>query len=851
MKKILFLVILLTEALSAQDSLKMKMIKLIDTIHQTHNTLSDLFLHANKIESEDFNGGIIFSPLDLVQSRVPGFIYNNVNANDPNPHYSFQVRGISSLLSESNPSYFIDGVPVNSCDFIMPENIQSISLYPDMVSAAENFYPSTDGLFMINSKEAPDSNLRITYSAYNYFESYKEKYYRNAQQFRERIAYWKKFEEYTFVSEIEQLHDFGGDTDWLEVLSQQKFNHSHNLTFGKRIKNSAFNIMLTYKDFNGILKKNSSRILNGHLVISQSLFKERLKLNATLISNNKKYSQINYNPVVFVDSYYDHNIISYAEVFNPTVPDQDQAGYYPADTLSKKYILQNPLEILNDAIDERSSNTQFAVLNANFRLLKGLSFITGYSILKKVEITELFGTSKEGSDPFRFNSQLINKDIDYKQNNVLLALKYVQSFKKHNISIVLSNRIFYSDDKLTVYDSTRYSDNTLRLAKGVIHKKFSMNNLHAYITYFYSDIFGLNAGLHNDFIRLYDNHKDTMNYQPHIRASISLKKLFKNMEWMSCMNIVSSYTMKREPDSGKNSIFIWETEYRNSKDIGIETSILQNKVRLQLKFYNKKIFNTPFFVSGLGFYQFDIDNSGLEFKLQSKFNTVKFRLTQEFCFTYNKSHQISNVDHLTYYPLNVKVPIGNFKGYYYAGFADIVDVEKFTPLYYTEDGEKTDDQYKAKNGVIGNGTPKYFIGVFNKMNFKRFEISFLLKSAFGFEIRNLEYLGDFGNNNVGKNLTVTIPSYYIYTLRKDTDYGVLKGGYTKIDKVTVKYTIPFKKLKISVLEVYITLNNPYIFSYNYGIDPEMLSISAVEPGILNYKNYPETVIYQFGFSLKL
>lgn len=849
MKKILSILIMFTEILSAQDSLKIT--KFIDTTHQIQNSLCGQIQGANKIFSKDFNEGIIFSPLDLVQSRIPGFIYNNVNSNDPNPHYSFQARGISSLLGESIPSYLLDGAPISSCDFIMPENIHSISIYPDLVSAAEKFYPSTNGLLVINSKEAPDTNLRITYNAYTYFESYKEKYYRNAQQFRERIAYWKKFEKYTFVSELEYLHDFGGDTDWLEVIAQHKFNHSHKLTLGKRIKNTAFNIMLTYKDLNSIIKKNYSKILNGHLKISQSLFKERLKLYATLVSNNKKYSQINYNPAVFVDGYNAGNIISYAEIFNPTVVEMDQAGNYPVDTLYKNQILQNPSEILNNATDRRSSNTNFAVINADFKMFSGLSLNAGFSILKKNDNIDLSGKIQENVDPVLISSRLKNEETGYKRNNFLVALKYDHSFKKHHIGLGLSNRIFNSDEKLTYYDSTRYSDNTFKLVKAVILEKIRMNNFHAYFTYIYSDILGLNAGLQNDNIKISDQIKYTMNYQPHSRVRISLKKLFKNVNWISNINIVSSYTMKREPNSSINALYNWGHEYRKEKDIGIEASFLQNSLRFQLNYYKKDIFNTPFFVTGLRFFQFDIDNSGLEVKLHSNFEIEKFGFTQEFCFTYNKSYQISNVGHLAEYPLNIRVPIGNFKGYYYAGFKDIVDVNVFTPLFYTEEGEKTDDLYKAKNGIIGNGTPKYFIGVFNKVNFKRFEISFLLKSAFGFEIRNLEYTGVLGTNNIGKNITVTVPSNYIYSLRKDTDYGVLKGGYTKIDNVTLKYTIPVKALKISTFEVYFSVNNPYIFSHNYGIDPEMLSISAVKPGVLNYNNYPETIIYQLGFGVKL
>lgn len=706
----------------------------------------------------------------------------------------------------------------------------------------------------INSREISDTNLVLTYNTYSYYEAFKEKYYRNSQQFRERIAYWKKFEKYGYVDELEHLHDFGGNTDWLEVISQQKFNHSHNLTLGKRIKNTAFNMMLTYKDFNGILKKNSNRILNGHLVIRQSLFRERLKFNATLISHNNKYSQINYNPVVFVSGYNYSNIISYAELFNPTVVEKDQAGNYPIDTLYKNHILQNPSEILNIATDQRSSNTHFAVVNADFRIFRGLYLNAGFSILRNTKKVDLSGKIQEYVDPVLINSRLKNEEIDYKQKNSIVALKYGHSFKKHNINFFLSNRIFNSDDKFSYYDSTRYSDNPFQKAQGVIYKKFSMNNLHAYITYIYSDIFGLNVGFHSDIIKISDYFKDTLSYQPHIKTSISLKKLFKNVEWLSGLNVVGSYTMKKEPNTLRKIYPEWKDEFARCYDLGIHAFLLQKKISFSMKYYNKMIFNTAYsipYVYGILDRQFDIENSGLELKIHSNYNINNFSFVQEFCFTHNKSRQFYHGSDLTKYPKDTAVNVGDFEGKYFAGFSDTIDVNIFTPFYFTDDGGTTSNANKAKTGVLGNGIPKYFIGVFNKINYKRFEFSILLKSAFGFEIRNLEYLSDFGTNNVGKNITVTIPSDYIYSLRKDTDYGVLKGGYTKIDYVSLKYTLPYKRLKSSYFEIYFSINNPYIFSHNYGIDPEMLNINVNEPGILYHKNYPETVIYQLGFGVKL
>lgn len=853
MKNILFLIILFTGVLQSQDSLQTKSRAHIDTTCQNRFTKTELFNPLNKIRSSEFNAGIKFSPLSLVQGRVPGFNFNIININDPNPKFSFQVRGLSSLVSESNPIFLLDDVPINSYDFIMAENIESIELHSDMVSAGEQDFSSTSGMVSINSREISDTNLVLSYNTYSYFESFKKKYYRNTEQFRERIAYWKKFENYTPVNELSFLHDFGSNTDWLNTISQHKFNQSHNFAIGKRIHNTSFNLMLTYKDFNGIIRKNSNQILNGHLVLSQTLFKDMLKINATLIVNKRNYQHINFNPAVFVDGSTESNIISYAEVFNPTVLPQDQEGNYHSDTIYKTFVLQNPLEVLNNSTDSRSSITNFAVINTRFQLIKGLSLSLGYSMMNDDETINLSGKIKETSNPFLLNSRYLTQENDLKQSNYIATLNYNYAFKKHTLDLGISNRLYISENDHFLFDSTKFSDLSFRIIKSRLWENYSLINVHPYISYSHTDLFTLNAGLNNSLVKSGDYFKDTLNFQPHIRASLSLHRLIKNINWLSNIMTVGSFSLKKEPNTLKNTLTSWKDESAKCYDLGIEASFLQNKIYFSMKYYNKMIFNTLNIIPGFFgplYKQFDIENSGLELQIKSNYKIKNFSFVQEFCFTHNKSNQIYHGSDFAKYPKDIAVNVGDFEGKYFAGFSDTIDVNIFTPFYFTDDGGTTSNANKAKTGVLGNGIPKYFIGVFSKITYKRIEFSILLKSAFGFEIRNLEYIGVLGTNNIGKNITVTVPSNYIHSLKKDTDYGVLKGGYTKIDNVTLKYTIPIKALKISTFKVYFSVINPYIFSHNYGIDGEMLNISAVEPGILYYKNYPETIIYQLGFGVK-
>src|SRR5690606_30403815 len=88
----------------------------------------ELTSSITSLDREDFNTGLIGSPEQLIQGKVPGI--NIARSGNPNQQSTVILRGPSTLRSGAaqQPLYVIDGVPGVSIDLVAPDEITSIEV---------------------------------------------------------------------------------------------------------------------------------------------------------------------------------------------------------------------------------------------------------------------------------------------------------------------------------------------------------------------------------------------------------------------------------------------------------------------------------------------------------------------------------------------------------------------------------------------------------------------------------------------------------------------------------------------------------------------------------------------------
>ncbi len=129
---------------------------------------------ATQVPSTDFNQGNINDPLLLIRGRVPGLSVAKVG-DDPNGLPVLRLRSLSTLNGPTQPLIVIDGVVGAPLSIIDPNDIESIEVLKDASAAAIYGARAANGVLLIRTqRQAPataTSGLQVQYHGYLATES--------------------------------------------------------------------------------------------------------------------------------------------------------------------------------------------------------------------------------------------------------------------------------------------------------------------------------------------------------------------------------------------------------------------------------------------------------------------------------------------------------------------------------------------------------------------------------------------------------------------------------------------------------------------------------------------------------
>lgn len=191
--------------------------------------------------------------------------------------------------------------------------------------------------------------------------------------------------------------------------------------------------------------------------------------------------------------------------------------------------------------------------------------------------------------------------------------------------------------------------------------------------------------------------------------------------------------------------------------------------------------------------------------------------------------------------------VGSIYGFKFAGFS-----EKGRELSYDENGNIT--EYPANRQVIGNVLPKSYLGLTNNLIYRNFDLSFSLRGAMDFSIRNLNryQTTDLYNSmgNFPKDIrTIDTRAIGNSNLAYFYDYFLEKGGGIKVDNISLGYNLKSKGKYITSSRFYFACNNVHTFTRFTGWDPEMAGITGTSAGVYSYNPYPVTRIFVIGLKI--
>ncbi len=837
---------------------------------------SDLTGSVSTMKADDFNGGTINSPEQLINGKVSG-VQIMSSGGSPSAGSSIRIRGGASLNASNDPLIVVDGVPLenggitgsgNFMSMINPSDIESMTVLKDASSTAIYGSRASNGVLLITTKKGSSDRLKVSFSTNNSLSvKTQTSDVLSAGQFRAVINEQGSDTQKSLLGTT--------DTNWTNEIFHSAFATDNNVSVSGKAGFLPFRVSVGYLNQAGILRSDKLERYTGSVVVNPSFFDNHLRLT------------LNAKGSVSETRFADTGAIYNAASFNPTVPvysGNDRFGGYfesvspggvPDATL-------NPVGLL-DYLDHQGEvkrvignfdiDYKFHFLpDLKAHISLGLDYAEGYGIYycpDGVGMNYQVGGSNNKYGPQTNTNKLFTGYLNYNKN--------VESIKS-NIDVTAGYDYQSWVAKTVGYDSF----NVFGEKQGTTAPTDQRHLLISYygrLNYSFDNRYLLNVTMRTDGTSRF-SPDDRWGYFPSVGIGWRLNEegFMKGISWLNSLKLRVSYGVTGQQEIGNNYGYMpvyntstpgayylmgkdyipmlrpqgyisnlkWETT--TSWNYGFDFSVLDNRLSGSFDYYTRKtkdlLAEVPVpaganFNSRMTTNVGNVDSQGLEFTLNATPVTTK-DFTWDVSF--NATWQSMKVKNLSLAPGTATV--NTLVGPTFDSYAIQVLSEGYEPymfyLYhqlYDNNGKPIEGMYADTNddGVIDNNdryrckspTPDWILGFSTNLQWKKWTLGFSLRANIG----NYVYNGN--AMSMGAWETVSYNTYQLNNLNASylktgfqhrqrlSDYYLENASFLKMDNISLRYT--FGKISDWCSNLYVgaMIQNVFTLTKYSGVDPEV------------------------------
>ena len=733
------------------------------------------------------------------------------------------------------------------------------------------------------------------------------------------------------------MADNGASTDWVKAITRTPVIQSHNLTFRGGNSTTNYLINANYNNAEGIFKKSFNQIFSGHADFNHSMFDNKLKINLNLFSSSRKYNGFN------------GNIYREATMQNPTSPLKNPDGTWFQELT--KFDYENPVSDLMESDGQANESNARYKSSIVFTPIPGLKLTGLFSYGKRMsdsgymETKQHVSTLRDGKNGFAQVGG--DESIDRLAE---LTAEYTRNFDKHHF-VLLGGYSYqenvYSWKTMQNWDfpTDKFGWNDIGLGRaissgdyqGLINNYKAETNLVGYfgrLTYNYDEKYLLMASVRREEASQLWGTKNPWGTFPAVSAGwrisresfMSRQTIFDDLKLRAGYGVTGSqpsdlfrgvavigyggfvlsngqWVQALAPTQNANPNLKWEE--KRETNVGVDFSILNNRISGSVDYYNRQIHNLLFLydvpsppnlysqtLANVG----TMENKGVEVTLNFtpvKTKAIEWNSSVVYSTNTNKLKSLSNdiyktsTDYLlvgAIFPpiqtfshlLKVGGPVGNFYGFKTVGIGnDPADVANYGQwVYEGSDGKPVKySNFTHSFGdkrVIGNGLPKFYLGWNNSFRYKNWDLGITQRGAFKFQVANLQRMMLENPTQIQYNvLNNAFNKVYGKTQLKSpvefNSYYIEKGDYWKVDNVTLGYNFNHTGMRyIQSARIYAAVLNALIITGYKGIDPEVslrngvstaqsgvaqTPTSGLDPGMDSPYKYPTTRTFTIGLNV--
>ncbi|RWY54057.1 SusC/RagA family TonB-linked outer membrane protein [Mucilaginibacter gilvus] len=931
-----------------------------DIIFKGSSTLSEVTVSYGKQRNREVTGAISqlnAAPLqdmpvmqfgEQLAGKVAGVSVGQ-SSGQPGRGIAFRIRGSASLATDYQPLFVIDGMPITgSINNINPDEIESFTVLKDASATALYGSRAANGVILITTKHAKPGDSKIEFSA-NYgvqkIPASSVPKTMNATQFaefmNEKFTDAKLYES-PFTAVVPDIYQnpsqYGAGTDWFKLTTRTAPIQSYSLNILSAREKSSSAVLFGYEAQDGVLINSGTKLLS-------------LRINHDLSLGSRNQLKVGFN---LAPSYrMDHNnrLTSdgvggfYERIFeaSPLTQPYNADGTYTVGAFStgmSAYV--NPLALLSETQDDYITTRILGNGYINYEFLPGISLKTNVGIDKGAETRSQFSPSitLSTSSGAPAASTGISSSVDNFSYTAESYLNYEKNFgNDHHLQALAGYSVQRFESKSNSVTGTGFpSDDIPYLSAASIISAGSSNTTQysllsaiGRLNYNYKGKYLLQGAIRQDGSSRFGADRK-YGYFPSVSAGwiISDESFMERFPLIDLLKLRASYGITGNNSFGNftaiptvskynyllngaliqgqtvgtlgNSELAWE---KNKQfDVGVELSILKNRISLNYDYYHKMsdgLIQARPIPRASGFVNIQYNIGQLEFwGHEITLNTVnttgafKWNTNLNVAFERNLIKNLVDPGYLRrnntvtsdYYRNQVGHHLGEFYGFVNLGLykdaADLASSAKYKSTGLTDNGSSDIGTLKMKdlNGdgiiddvndrtFIGDPTPDFTFGITNTFSYKNFDLNVSMSGQVGGKIlaaSKWAYLTNLDGSRVplvsalDHWRSIDNPGSGIYPRTKTGTTAIGRsvntqwlenGSYLTAKNISLGYTFKLKNaLLLKNLRVYGSVQRAFIITGYTGANPEIaLSGSDALNGIgVDENGYPVPRTFSIGLN---
>lgn len=875
----------------------------------------DLTGSVSSVAAKDFNKGTYTSADQLIQGKVAGVQMIN-NSGAPGGASTVKIRGASAVTGSGQPLYVVDGVPLdgrsprpgigdvglggsnpgnNPLNFINPADIASIDVLKDASATAIYGSRAAYGVVLITTKRGKSGDPKIEFGvSLGTSKIAKRIEVLDASQFISALDYYQ----------LGTSNNKGSSVDALDAILRTGMIQNYNLGISGGNDNAKFRFSFGVLNQEGIVRKTGIKKYTANLSGNfKFLESKKLGLDVNIIPSQY---QEEIAPISN-DAGSRGSLIGNALQWNPT------ESLYKADGSLNIVVggdLLNPMAVSEAITDKAKITTILASISPYYKLTKDLEYrmlysinygvgIRGTTIQPFINFNDVNGRGRVRLAQNQLSTQQLTHTLNFnKQVTAALNLNAVAGFeylkftnKGYDLGGFGQTGVGMGNYGLDYEDYIQYTNPTNRSMGSFADPTNELQSYFVRAGGNYNDKYLLTATFRADGSTKFGKN-NKYGYFPSFAGAWNISKEdFFKIEKINSLKLRAGWgkTGNSEFPSGSaqfrysfpngtpslqaannaNEDLKWQAD--RQYNIGIDATLLNNRVTVTMDYFNKKTTDLLFpsepaqpaapggaikWVNLDGY----IENKGFEF-------AVNGAVISKNDFTWDLGVNATFVKN-TVNDLSSQINTGGLHGQGITG-TTVQVIKSGLPInaFYTKQflgWDKNTDAFAvyADDGYtlyyVGNPNPKMLLGISTTLRYKKLSLVANMNGAFGHKIYNntLNSVINVGSISNGKNIAVSVfkdpvKESFANPLSASSRF-LEKGNYLKMANMTLGYNVGDVGKIVKGLNLYITGQNLFVITKFTGFDPEVnvdKNQNGVPSSSIEYIPYPSARVITFGINV--